>query len=110
MVEVSALDRPSDTTGDGLVRWQRVGGAVWREVRAGVLVLAPGQPDPVMLSGTGVMVWDLLAEPASLDELAAAIAGLQAVEPATVLEPLATLLGQLRELGLASAPSALPAG
>jgi len=48
------------------------------------------------LAGTGAMVWDLLAEPASLSELVATFTEVYPDDPGTIARDVATLLETLQ--------------
>ena len=50
-------------------RWQRNPAALWRRSLDGVVLLAPGADEPIVLSGGGPAVWEGLAEPITLDGL-----------------------------------------
>lgn len=53
--------------------------ALWRSGPFGVVVLGPGAATPVVLEGTGVVLWDELTEPHSVRELAATLGARYAV-------------------------------
>jgi hypothetical protein len=42
---------------------------LWRRSADRVVLLAPEAADPMVLDGVGAVVWELLGEPASADEL-----------------------------------------
>jgi hypothetical protein len=53
---------------------------LWRRVVDGVLILPRGAEQPVLLTGSGVALWDELTEPAPFDELVARLALAHRVE------------------------------
>ena len=80
--------------------WMRAEEVLWREVVDGVLLLAPGEQEPVVLSGSGVLVWERLAEPATGKVLAAWLADAYGQPPDTILEDLLPALADLEDRGL----------
>jgi hypothetical protein len=67
----------------------RAAGALWRSGDFGVVVLGTRRTDPVTLAGSGVAIWDALAQPRTRDELA----DLLAVEFATDRDLVAADIG-----------------
>jgi hypothetical protein len=81
----------------GGTRVVRAPGALWRRVLDGVLVLAPGQDEPLLITPPGDVVWQLLADPITVDELTEELAELYETPAATVradLEPVLAVLGE----------------
>jgi hypothetical protein len=60
---------PDDATGDGR-RFARAPLTVWRRSGDQAVVLCPDRDDPLLLSGTGRIIWELLDEPMTAGELA----------------------------------------
>ena len=85
------------------VRWRRRPDVLWRRSLDAVVFLPNGVTEPQTLAGTGPEVWDLLAEPRTLDALASVLATAHAAEPATVRADVAPILEQLVELGAVEA-------
>ena len=50
-------------------RWQRNPAALWRHSLDGVVLLAPGADEPIVLRGGAPAVWEGLVEPITLDGL-----------------------------------------
>lgn len=74
---------------------------LWRAI-PGVAVIALRSPeeDVVVLSGSGPALWDQLAEPQRLDEMAVRFAADCGVPPDVVLDGLGEAVRQLRDRGL----------
>jgi hypothetical protein len=75
---------------------------LWRRAVDAVVLLPVGADDPVLLPGTGAPVWELLEQPATLDELLAALRevyGTDAADGASVAADVAALLDRLVDLG-----------
>jgi len=81
-------------------RWRRVPDLLWRRSLDAVLVLAPDADEPHTLAGTGPEVWDLLASPVSLGDLAAGLAARHGADPAIVEADVTALLDRLAALGV----------
>lgn len=81
-------------------RWVRGPSVLWRYVPGGILLLAPGADDPVLLSGSGAAVWQLLAEPLQEEDVIETLARACAVEATVVAADLRPLLDEMaaREL------------
>ena len=80
------------------VRWRRRESVLWRHAIDVVVILPDGAAEPVSLAGTGAMVWDLLAEPASLSELVATFTEVYPDDPGTIARDVASLLESLESL------------
>jgi hypothetical protein len=67
-----------------LHRYRRSPEVVWRSTPSGIVVLPPGEPEPLLLEGTGNALWEVLEKPVTLDAAAQALAGMYDVEPGRV--------------------------
>lgn len=90
-------------------RYQRAPSALWRTTPGGMVLLTgeadaaddlarpdPSRiPQPVFIEGTVAVVWELLAEPISMEDLGAAIGSRFGVDPATVVADVGPLLSRL---------------
>lgn len=85
-------------TPDTTVVWRRRDDVLWRRSIDAVVLLPVGTSEPVSLPGTGAMVWDLLAEPATLDELVTALAEVYEGDAATIARDVVDLLVRLESL------------
>ncbi len=87
---------------DAPPRYQRHPEALHRQLEDGVLLLAGrgDQDQPVFVEGTGSVLWELLADPWSLDELVAALAEAYGADPAEVAAGVAPVLDQLVDEGV----------
>lgn len=85
-------------TGPGVAWWRRAD-VSWRRSIDAVVLMPAGAKDPAALPGTAAAVWDLLAEPATLDELVSALADAYAVDPAAITGDVVALLERLEALG-----------
>lgn len=83
---------------DRRTRFERHPDVLWRSFLGGVLVLAPGQLEPLCVSTPGDLTWLLLAQPSSLDELAADLADLFGLEPDAVRTDILGVLKALLEI------------
>jgi hypothetical protein len=75
---------------------------LWRRAVDAVVLLPVGADDPVLLPGTGAAVWELLEQPATLDELLAALRevyGTDAADRASAAADVVALLDRLVGLG-----------
>ena len=80
------------------VRWRRRESVLWRRAIDVVVILPDGAGEPVSLPGTGAMVWELLAEPASLSELVTTFTEVYPDDPGTIARDVAVLLESLESL------------
>jgi hypothetical protein len=95
-------------------RWQRADEVLSRRLPDGVIVLSLHRGDPLVVTGPGGELWDLLADERSTSEVVAALAEHFGAEPTTVHDEIVPLLHDLRERGLlvtgpASGAAASPA-
>ena len=84
----------------GAARIRRSRATFWRAGDFGVVVLGPDATEPVTLDGTGVAVWETLAEPRSIDDLVAMLAREFGADPAQVSADVRPLLERLDALGV----------
>jgi hypothetical protein len=89
---VGAAPAPSGIEDPSIVR---AAGALWRAGDFGVVVLGTRRDDPLTLAGTGVAVWDALAEPLQVHQLVDRLAVQFGAEPALVAGDLAPVLDGL---------------
>ena len=69
------------TTPDEPIRWHRHPRALWRRSSDRVVVLAPGHDEPLLLEGTGSVIWELLDEPIAEADLIALLAEAAGEDP-----------------------------
>lgn len=79
--------------------YQRATDVLWRRASDRVLLLPCGEGDRevVSLSGTGVVLWDLLADRASMDDLTSTLAVAFGADPVVVATDIAPVLDDLVE-------------
>jgi Coenzyme PQQ synthesis protein D (PqqD) len=82
------------------VRYRRADDVVWRQARNGVLVRPLSGAAVITLAGTGDGLWQQLAKPMTIDELAAGLAELYGARPDQVLQELAQVLDDLVDRGV----------
>ena len=82
---------------------------VWRRSLDAVLVLPAGAEEPVTLAGSGPELWELLATPTSMADLASAIAERYGVDAAVVAQDVDATLEHLLKLGVVEERPAEPA-
>jgi hypothetical protein len=80
-------------------RIARAPATLWRSGPFGRVILAPGDAEPVACTGTAAAVWDALAEPLTLAELAAALATAFGTDADTVTADIGPLLATWRASG-----------
>jgi hypothetical protein len=54
---------PDESDPRGTATWRRAPRALWRRSGERTLVLCPGQDRPLVISGAGQAIWELLADP-----------------------------------------------
>lgn len=89
MTRPDAPGREVEGAADGGTRrvvWRRREGVLWRRSGDTVVLLVPDEDDLVTLSSTGQALWDALAAPADLDEVARHLGALYGVEPREVAQ------------------------
>jgi hypothetical protein len=79
-------------------RWRRRPDALWRRSLDAVLVLPVGADQPVTLAGTGAALWELLAEPRTVPQLAAVLSEAYAAPHATVEADVRPVVAELARL------------
>jgi hypothetical protein len=68
---------------------------LWRRTADRVLLLPATEGELVSLTGTGVVLWDLLAEPTDADELCRTLASVYGADPRIVATDIAPVLEDL---------------
>lgn len=81
------------------VRWARKPSALWREGIGRVVLLPATADEPLLLTGSGALLWDLLATPVELDAIARELATCYGVSPEEIAGELATALEDLDAAG-----------
>lgn len=83
-------------------RWSRSPDALWRSTLDAVVLLsaARSDTDPLVVDGPGVQLWDIIEEPATLDEIVAELSETFDGEPDVMARDISGLLERLREEGL----------
>jgi Coenzyme PQQ synthesis protein D (PqqD) len=79
---------------------QRAPGVVWRDGEFGVVLLAPGAPEPKTLTGTGRELWRAIVRPMTAAELAAELALTFDADAARVEADITPVLDELTQLGV----------
>jgi Coenzyme PQQ synthesis protein D (PqqD) len=79
-------------------RLRRRSDVLWRRSLDAVLVLPSGTAEPLTLAGTGPEVWELLAGPISMPELARELATAYNTDAATVEADLTPVVERLLEI------------
>jgi hypothetical protein len=80
--------------------WSRAPRALWRRSGDRVVVLGPRGGQPLVLTGTGRVSWELLDEPLSEEELITALAQLYGAEEGIVRRELEPFLEALVTVGV----------
>jgi hypothetical protein len=89
---VGAVPAPSAIDDPSIVR---ATGALWRTGDFGVVVLGTRRADPLTLAGTGVAVWEALAQPLRVHELVDRLAARFGAPTSVVADDLAPVLDGL---------------
>jgi hypothetical protein len=79
------------------LRFRRSHRALFRRVGDEVLVAVPGDGEVVSLFGTGTAIWESIAHPASVAELARTLAEEYGASPDEIAADIETFLDQLLE-------------
>ena len=79
--------------------YQRAPGTLARRTPGSLVVLAPRAHAPIRISGSSVIVWDLLAEPMPATDLLVEVAQQVGVPSSAVAEDLDAALAVLLEAG-----------
>jgi hypothetical protein len=86
----------TDDPADGATRaWQRHPQAVWRRSSDRIVVLPPDHEDPLLLEGTGHVIWELLAEPIEEARLTDLLAQATSEDPADIAPQIRSFLRDL---------------
>jgi hypothetical protein len=80
-----------------MIRYQRSRTVLWRSCQRSVLLLPRGAAEPLALSGSGVDLWRLLAEPRTLEATAGHLAKQFDADAAEVTNSLVPVLDALVE-------------
>lgn len=73
---------------------------MWRDCIDRVVILPPDTDDPIILQGTGAVVWDMLAPGPTVEEMAESLAASFDADARTITADVATCLQELRTLGV----------
>jgi hypothetical protein len=84
-----------------VTRWQRAPGVVWRRSDSKVALLCKARDELLVLSGTGAVTWELLAEPIGEQDLIELLADEFGADPEDVASALRPFLTGLAEAGAA---------
>jgi len=87
-------------------RWQRAEEVLSRRLPDGVIVLSLHAGDPVVVTGPGGELWDLLVDERSTGEIVAALAAHYGIEPGDVRDEIVPLLHDLHARGVLAADPA----
>ncbi len=79
--------------------WRRRPDVAWRGSLDALVLLAPGQDEPVTVAGSAVAVWNHLERPVTTGQLADGLATELHADPEQVARDLGPLLAELVELG-----------
>lgn len=80
-------------------RYRRSLEVLWRRVLDDVVLLPPGIDEPVLISGPGGLVWELLSDPVSIDEIVDQVVAVYRAVPDRVRSDMTVLLDELVRLG-----------
>jgi len=86
-------------SGAGATVWRRRDDVLWRRSLDAVILLAANADEPLTLPDTGAIVWDLLEEPATFDELVTTLADVYNTDATTIATDITPLLEELAALG-----------
>lgn len=78
-----------------MTTWVRSPQVLWRRVAEGVLLLAPDAAAPMIVTGSGAAIWDLLGSPMDADDVAGRLAELFDTTAERTGEETAPFLAQL---------------
>jgi hypothetical protein len=84
----------------GQLQWVRAGSVLWRRTTGGVVALGSNATDPVMITGAGVLIWELLEDPIPPDELVETLGAIHDMPVADVLEQITPVVDELLRLGV----------
>jgi hypothetical protein len=91
----TAEQRPGRTA----ITWCRAPSALWRRSSDRVVVLRPGNEEPLVLSGAGPAIWEHLDEPIDEHDLVAILVNATRADPDQVANDVGIFLGRLAEEG-----------
>ena len=72
---------------------------LWRYAGESLVVLPPGQPEPIVVRGSASLMWELLEQPCSDDEVVASVADAYAVDADEVGRHVLPILDELLSKG-----------
>jgi Coenzyme PQQ synthesis protein D (PqqD) len=81
-------------------RWERDDRTLTRSAPGVVVVLGPGDGDPICLRGTGVALWEALGRPQSTEDLSARLASAFDAGRAEVRADVEPVIAQLAAAGV----------
>lgn len=84
-------------------RWSRRDDVSWRRSLDSVVVQSAAADGPAVLQGTAAPVWDLLAEPATVEELVDALVEVYGGDRAVIAGDVEGLVERMRGLGVIEA-------
>lgn len=83
--------------------WSRNSGVAWRRVAGGAVLLPPTAEEPLVVSGAGAIVWELLGTPSDLSSLSQRIESEYGVAAEKVAVDIAPFLEELAGRSLVTA-------
>lgn len=81
-------------------RWQRDPQVLWRRLGDELVVLPPGGAECLAVSGVSALLWELLVDPVTADDLAERLAAEMGAEGRSMRPPVETGLRVLADAGL----------
>jgi hypothetical protein len=81
-------------------RWVRDESVLSRRVPGGILLLAPDAAEPVLVTGSGVALWEILDEPMTVDEAVGIAATWFAAAPKAITPDVERTVHALASRGL----------
>lgn len=81
------------------VRWSRHPAALWRRSAGRVVLLPPGDDEPVVLSATGAAIWEVLDRPRTTEQLTTDLAEVFQADPARIRADVEPFLDELHARG-----------
>ena len=92
---------PTDRTNDQVMSatWRRATDVLWRSSLDSVMILGRADTEPLVLAGTGGAVWDLLAVPIRLADLATLLANRYGAPIDEIISDVAPVLVRLERSG-----------
>ncbi len=91
------MSAPNQPGTEPAPRWRRAPDVLWRSAPAAIVVLARHGDRPVVLGGSGADLWDLLDEPRTVGQLAAALSERYAAPPEVIAADLGGVIAGLAE-------------